>query len=36
MRRRHIWVVIAAYNEVGEIARVVVEVRQCGYTVLLS
>lgn len=35
MRRRHIWVVIAAYNEVGEIARVVVEVRQRGYTVLL-
>ena len=35
MRRRHIWVVIAAYNEVGVIARVVVEVRRCGYTVLL-
>ena len=35
MRRRHIWVVIAAYNEVGVIARVVGEVRQCGYTVLL-
>ena len=35
MRRRHIWVVIAAYNEVGVIARVVGEVRRCGYTVLL-
>ena len=35
MRRRHMWVVIAAYNQVGEIARVVVEVRQCGYMVLL-
>ena len=35
MRRRHIWVVIAAYNEVGEIARVVGEVRRCGHTVLL-
>jgi len=35
MRRRHIWVVIAAYNEVGVIARVVVEVRRCGYMVLL-
>ncbi len=35
MRRRHIWVVIAAYDEVGVIARVVGEVRRCGYTVLL-
>ena len=35
MRRRHIWVVIAAYNEVGVIARVVGEVRRRGYTVLL-
>ena len=35
MRRRHIWVVIAAYNEVAVIARVVGEVRRCGYTVLL-
>jgi glycosyltransferase involved in cell wall biosynthesis len=30
-----IWVVIAAYNEVGVIARVVAEVRRRGYTVLL-
>ena len=35
MRRKHIWVVIAAYNEVGVIARVVVEVRRRGYAVLL-
>jgi glycosyltransferase involved in cell wall biosynthesis len=30
-----IWVVIAAYNEAGVIARVVAEVRRRGYTVLL-
>src|SRR5262249_9379014 len=35
MMFEHVWVVIAAYNEAGSVARVVADVRHCGFSVVL-